>query len=132
MAEALFDTAPFAAQLERAGAEVLQRVQQIANDAARGLAHDIVQAYPMVTGDLRAHVSWNQNTPGRGLGAWVRSTARHVHLVESGKPGPGRGNTRETPLPKGTSVYFIPRAIQARERFHRAVEAVMRADRRVG
>ena len=131
--EIVFDTRPFSAALERASAALVDEVRRIALEEAGALASRLKQTYPRgPTGNLRAGVTSGKNSPGRGIGAWVRSNAPHVHFIETGRPGPGRGNQHLSKAPKGKSVIFVPAAIPARQRFYGRVAALLRADVRIG
>jgi hypothetical protein len=133
----IFDTSSFVAQLERVSLEVLYAVHQAAVAEARALAGQVVSTYPLgATGNLRANVRWAVNRPQRQvggvalqLGAHVRSTAKHAHIIEQGRPGPGRGRQHAARAVKGKSVIFIPLAVQARARFYARVQSILDAPR---
>ena len=135
----IFDTSQFAAQLERASLEVLYAVHQAAVAEASALAGQVVSAYPLgKTGNLRANVRWAENRPKhyaggitRQLGAHVRATAKHTHIIEQGRPGPGRGRQHATRAIKGKSVIFVPLAMKARARFYARVQGILDTPREV-
>lgn len=136
--ETVFDVQPFVAALERASAEVLAAVRQAAIDEAQGLASRVRSAYPQgTTGNLRAGVTWGANSPGRGLGAWVRSNAPHVHFLEAGtavRRNATRKNANRGRIlgpGKGGSQIFVPLAIPARQRFYARVQAILDRPREV-
>lgn len=144
-----FTTTHFWDQLERATLDVLYDIHVAANEEATALANAVRAAYPLgKTGNLRAGVSQVEYRPRaaygrfeRQLGARVKSSAKHVHFAEHGQlAGPGRGNQRGSiqkssdgwyrfvaakKKPKGTSVIFVPLAVEARARFYARVQAVL-------
>lgn len=134
--ELRFDVESFADAIERASDDLRERILAIAIEEAGHLASRVREEYPQgPTGNLRRGVVFRQNTHGRGLGAYVRSNAPHVHFVESGHTaGPGRGNKRPSSqrVPKGTSVIFVPAAVAARQQFHVRVQAALDQPKVVG
>lgn len=131
--EITFDVRGFSLALESASQHLLDEIQALAVTEASNLAAAVRSAYPHgKTGNLRAGVVWGPSLPRGGLGAWVRSNAPHVHLVEQGRPGPGRGRQWPTPAVRGKSVYFIPIAMRARAHFLDRVQTLLNRDRQIG
>lgn len=123
------DVQPLIDAWRRASVELRTEIGQMAEQAADRAAARIRDAYPEgPTGNLRAGVrigpprGWTKSEGALVPARVVRSTAPHTHFIERGIAGRRRVAPRVT---------FVPIAIDERQSYLRAAQALLDRDRTV-